>query len=42
MAPLFFAWREYLYLNVLGLRPEPVPIKEWPAGVPTAMEAVAA
>jgi len=38
MAPLFPAWREYLYLNVLGWEPEPVTIKEWPAGVPLSMD----
>jgi hypothetical protein len=42
MTPMFFAWREYLYLNVLGFPPEPVTIREWPAGLPTALEAVAA
>lgn len=34
MAPYFMAWREYLYLNVLGFPPEPVTIREWPQGVP--------
>jgi len=42
MAPLFFAWREYLYQNVLGWDPEPATIKEWPVGVPTSMQLVAA
>lgn len=43
MAPLFMAWREYMYQNVLGFAPEPVTIREWPAGVPMEMpEAVAA
>lgn len=36
MVPYFFAWREYLYLNVLGFPPEPVEIPDWPAGVPTS------
>lgn len=36
MAPLFLDWREYLYLNVLGFEPEPVTIREWPAGIPTS------
>jgi hypothetical protein len=30
----FLAWREYLYLNVLGFPPEPVHIKTWPKEVP--------
>lgn len=30
----FYAWREYLYLNVLGFPPEPLFIKNWPAEVP--------
>ena len=37
MVPLFLAWREYLYLNVLGFPPEPVEIPEWPTGVPMSM-----
>jgi len=41
MAPLFFAWREYMYLNVLGFPPEPVTIREWPAGLPTEMPVAA-
>jgi hypothetical protein len=41
MAPLFMEWRRYMYNNVLGWEPEPVTIREWPAGVPTEM-AVAA
>jgi len=42
MAPLFFEWRRYLYLNVLGWEPEPVDIPEWPAGVPKSLDLVAA
>jgi hypothetical protein len=42
MAPLFFDWRRYLYLNVLGWEPEPATISEWPAGVPQSMDLVAA
>jgi hypothetical protein len=30
----FPAWREYLYLNVLGFPPEPVYIENWPAEIP--------
>ena len=30
----FPAWREYLYLNVLGFPPERVYIENWPAEVP--------
>jgi len=30
----FPAWREYLYLNVLGFPPEPVVIANWPEEVP--------
>jgi hypothetical protein len=30
----FPAWREYLYLNVLGFPPEPVYITTWPKDVP--------
>lgn len=30
----FHAWREYLYLNVLGFPPEPVFIKNWPSEIP--------
>jgi hypothetical protein len=30
----FTAWREYLYLNVLGFPPEPVYIENWPAEIP--------
>lgn len=30
----FHAWREYLYLNVLGFPPEPVHIENWPEGIP--------
>jgi hypothetical protein len=41
MAPLFFDWRRYLYLNVLGWEPEPATIKDWPAGVPQALPVAA-
>jgi hypothetical protein len=41
MAPLFFEWRRYLYLNVLGWEREPAVIREWPAGVPQAMPVAA-
>ena len=30
----FPAWREYLYLNVLGFPPEPVVIETWPEEIP--------
>ncbi|HEX6510787.1 MAG TPA: hypothetical protein VF157_00690 [Chloroflexota bacterium] len=41
MAPLFFEWRRYLYLNVLGWEPEPATVKDWPAGVPQALPVAA-
>ncbi len=33
-AQKFHEWREYLYLNVLGLSPEPVYIENWPKEIP--------
>jgi len=33
-AEKFFAWRRYLYENVLGFAPEPITIRDWPQEVP--------
>ena len=41
MAPLFFAWREYMYENVLGWTAEPATIKDWPADVPQSLPVAA-
>ncbi len=40
-AGMFFEWRRYLYLNVLGWEPEPVQIRDWPREVPAPQQLAA-